>query len=252
LRNDWRRQRWFCVPYRTVYAPIAMSLAALTLENESAALRGARARAFEAARRHTTRVRLLRRAVEFTVVGTIAISFALAGYRNFARALRDVAFEGIGIDGGKITMDKPRLSGSRPGGGGYVITAVKAMQDPRNTSEVDLALIGGDITTADHEVSRLSAESGHYESADETLDLAGDVRLKNSHYEIFLRSVHIAFKTGGYVSKEPVKVRIFPDTDITADAFEVKDGGAEALFDGRVHTIMGMQGRSEIPAGTSP
>jgi lipopolysaccharide export system protein LptC len=229
-----------------------MSLGALTLENESAALRGARAHAFEAARRHTTWVRLLRRALEFAVVGTIAISVALAGYRNFARALRDVAFEGIGIDGGKITMDKPRLSGARPGGGGYLITAAKATQDPRSTGAVDLALIGGDITTADHDVSHLSAHSGHYESAEETLDLAGDVRLKNSHYEIFLSSVHIAFKTGGYVSKEPVKVLILPDTTITADAFEVKDGGAEALFDGRVHTMMGLQGRSDNAAEASP
>jgi lipopolysaccharide export system protein LptC len=226
-----------------------MNLAVLTFENESAALRSARAHAFEAARRHTLRVRVLRRGLEFAVIGAIALSVALAGYRNFARALRDVAFEGIGIDGGKITMDKPRLSGSRPGGGGYVITAVKAMQDPRNTSVVDLVLIGGDITTADHDVSRLSAQTGHYESADETLDLAGDVRLKNSHYEIFLRSVHITFKTGGYVSKEPVKVHILPDTTINADAFEVKDGGAEALFDGRVHTMMGLQGPSNNVAG---
>jgi lipopolysaccharide export system protein LptC len=226
-----------------------MNIAVSALDDESTSLRDARGRAFTTARQHTQHVRLLRRGVELAVVGAVVASVALAGYRNFARALRDVTFEGIGIDGGKITMDKPRLSGSRPGGGGYVITAVKAMQDPRNTSEVDLALIGGDITTADHEVSRLSAESGHYESADETLDLAGDVRLKNSRYEIFLRSVHIAFKTGGYVSKEPVKVRIFPDTTITADAFEVKDGGAEALFDGRVHTIMGLQGKSENPAG---
>jgi lipopolysaccharide export system protein LptC len=229
-----------------------MSLAALAPENESVALRDARAVAFGAARRHTGRVWVMRRALELVVVGTILISVALAGYRNFARALRDVAFEGIGIDGGKITMDKPRLSGSRPGGGGYLITAAKAMQDPRNTGVVDLALIGGDITTADRDVSRLSAESGHYETADETLDLAGDVRLKNSHYEIFLSSVHIAFKTGGYVSKEPVKLRIFPDTTITADAFEVKDGGAEALFDGRVHTIMGLQGSAESPAGAAP
>jgi lipopolysaccharide export system protein LptC len=225
-----------------------MTLAALALEDESAALRGARTRAFEAARRHTTRVRALRRALELAVVLTVVFSVALAGYRNFARALRDVAFEGIGIDGGKITMDKPRLSGSRPGGGGYLITAAKATQDPRNTGVVDLALIGGDITTADHDVSRLSADSGHYESADETLDLTGDVRLKNSHYEIFLRTVHVEFKTGGYVSKEPVKVHIFPDTTITADAFEVKDGGAEAMFDGRVHTQMG----PDDTAGASP
>ncbi len=78
------------------------------------------------------------------------------------------------------------------------------------------------------------------------------MRLKNSHYEIFLRTVHVTFKTGGYVSKEPVKVHIFPDTTITADAFEVKDGGAQATFDGRVHTMMGLESPSDNAAGTSP
>ena len=72
----------------------------------------------------------------------------------------------------------------------------------------------------------------------ETLDLAGDVQLKNSRYEVFLRSVHIEFKLGSYVSKEPVKVHIFPDTTITANALDVKDGGGEAHFDGQVHTLI--------------
>ena len=120
-------------------------------------------------------------------------------FRNFGHALPGVSFEGIGIEGGRITMDRPRLSGARPGGGGYEITAVKAMQDAKHPGDVDLALIGGDIATPNREVSRLSANSGHYQGADETLDLAGDVRLTNSRYEITLKSVHIEFKKGEYV-----------------------------------------------------
>ena len=91
----------------------------------------ARARAFVAARRHSRRVRLARHALELGVVGVGVAVAALVLYRNFARVLRDVSFDGIGIEDGRILMDKPRLSGSRPGGGAYVINAVKAMQDPR-------------------------------------------------------------------------------------------------------------------------
>ena len=87
------------------------------------------------------------------------------------------------------------------------------MQDGKHPGDVDLALIGGDITAPNRDVSRLSANSGHYESAGETLELAGDVKLNNARYEIYPQSVRIEFKKGDYASSEPVKVRILPDAD---------------------------------------
>lgn len=204
--------------------------------------------AFDSARRHSRRVWAMRRGVEFIVATAFAALAALALYRNFGHALREVSFEGVGIENGRITMDRPRLTGARPGGGSYDITAVKAMQDAKHPGDVDLALIGGQIVTPDHEVSRLSAASGHYESGGETLDLTGDVRLKNPRYEIFLRSVHIEFRSGDYVSKEPVKARILPDMAITADSFEARQGGAEASFAGHVRTLINERGG----AGAAP
>jgi lipopolysaccharide export system protein LptC len=197
-----------------------------------------RADAFAAARRHSRRVRLARRGIEATVVGAILALVGLAALRTFAPKLRDVTFEGVGFEGGRITMDKPRLSGVRPNGGGYDITAAKAMQDPAHPGDVDLALIGGDITMPGRGVSRLFASSGHYQGADESLDLTGEVRLQNPRYEIYLRSVHIEFKKGDYVSNEAVRAVIQPDTQITADSFSVRDGGAQASFSGHVHTLI--------------
>lgn len=180
----------------------------------------------------------MRRALEIAVVGVILAMAGAGLLRHFAPALRDVAFGGIALEGGRITMDKPRLSGARPGGGGYDITAAKAMQDAQHPGDVDLALIGGEITMPDREVSRLFASSGHYQGADETLDLSGEVRLQNPRYEINLRSVHIEFKKGDYVSNEPVQARILPETTITADSFSVRGGGAEATFVGHVRTLI--------------
>jgi hypothetical protein len=199
---------------------------------------GARERAFVVARRHSRRVWAMRRTLELAVAGGIVALVAFALYRNFGRALRDVTFEGVGIEGGRITMDRPHLTGARPDGAGYDITAVKAMQDASHPGDVDLALIGGEIVTPDRETSHLTAGSGHYAGADETLDLSGDVRLSNSKYRIFLRSVHIQFKRGDYISHEPVEAQILPDTTITADSFEAKNGGAEATFEGHVRTLI--------------
>ena len=227
-----------------------MHFNAFALASPQAEAADARAGAFLAARRHSRRVRMSRRALEIAVVGGGAALVGLAYLHNLGRTLGDVSFDGIGIEGGRITMDRPRLTGAHPGGGGYNITAVKAMQDALHPGDVDLALIGGDISTPDREVSRLSANTGHYQSADETLDLAGDVRLENSRYEVFLRSVHIKFKQGEYVSKEPVKVRILPDTTITGDSLVVKDNGAEATFEGRVRTLI--NGKDAAPEGSTP
>ncbi len=227
-----------------------MDLTTYVLASPDAEGTGVRVRAFAVARRHSRHVRVMRRALEVAVVGGVAALAALAFYRNLGRALRDVSFDGIGIEGGRITMDRPHLTGIHPGGGGYNITAAKAMQDALHPGDVDLALIGGQIVTPDREVSRLSADSGHYESAGETLDLSGDVQLQNSRYEIFLRSVHIEFKQGEYVSKEPVKVRILPDTTITADSFVVKDSGAQATFEGRVRTLI--NGKDSVLEGATP
>jgi lipopolysaccharide export system protein LptC len=215
-----------------------MTAGTLAQAPDAAGRADARARAFVAARRHTRRVRIARRALEAAVVLVVIAFAAVALLRNFGRVLRDVSFEGIGLEGGRITMDKPHLTGSRPGGGGYNITAVKAMQDGKHPGDVDLALIGGDIAMPDREVSRLSAASGHYESANEALELAGDVRLTNSRYEIYLQSVRIEFKKGEYVSSEPVKVHILPDATINADTFQARENGAVVTFEGHVRTLI--------------
>ena len=194
--------------------------------------------AFRAARRHSLQVRLARRLLALSVLAFFVAAAALALYRNFGHALRDVAFEGVGIEGGRLTMDKPRLSGSRPDGASYVVNAVKAMQDPKHPGAVDLALIGGDLTAANGEVSRLSAQTGHYESAGETLEMSGDVRVKNAKYEITMRSVHVAFKSNDFTSNEPVQVRIFPKTTIDADSLAATRGGAEVHFAGHVRTVI--------------
>jgi len=229
-----------------------MTSAASLLAAGAADAAVARARAFAAARRHSWFVFAVRRALEIAVVAALLATTGFALYRNFGLRLRDVSFDGIGIEGGRITMDRPHLSGSRPGGGGYNITAAKAMQDAKHPGDVDLALIGGDIVTPDRETSRLSANSGHYDSAAETLDLAGNVRLTNSRYELFLASVRIAFKRGDYVSNEPVKVRILPDAAISADSFAARDGGGEVRFTGHVRTLINGKDAAVSSQGGTP
>jgi lipopolysaccharide export system protein LptC len=196
------------------------------------------ARAFAAARRHSLFVRVLRIALIVGVIGGIATLTLLALYRTFGVALGRLSIGEVSIDGSTITMDKPRLTGARRDGDGYVINAAKAIQDLRHPTQVELVAIEGDIGAADHDTLHLSASSGHYDTERESLDLSGVVRLKNSRYTVELRSAHIDFKSGAYTSSEPLTVLIDAGTSITADSGAVRDNAQEVTFEGHVKTLI--------------
>ena len=208
------------------------------------------ARAFAAARRHSRLVRILRVALISGVVGGVAALTGLGLYRTFGSALGQLSIGELSIDGTNITMDRPRLTGARPDGGAYVISAAKAVQNIKDPTDVDLVEIDGDIVTPDRDTLHLTATSGHYDSGREQLDLSGVVRLKNSSYSIDLKSAHIDFKTGGYSSRESVTVVTASGASITADSGSARDNGKEITFAGHTKTTIRPSG-AETSAGDS-
>lgn len=206
--------------------------------NSIAASEARSARAFAAARRHSRVVRLLRAILIVGAVGAVAALTALGLHRTFGAALGRLSIGEVSIDGTKIAMDRPRLTGARADGGGYVISATKAVQDIRRPTEVELVAIEGDIVPADHDTLHLTATSGHYDSAHEWLDLAGVVRLRNSSYTVDLSSAHIDFKSGAYSSRAPVTLVTASGASIVADSALVRDNGKEIMFEGHVRSII--------------
>jgi lipopolysaccharide export system protein LptC len=201
----------------------------------SGAARGASA--FARARRHSRLVRALRVAMISGAVGGVATLTGLGLYHTFGRALGGLSIGDVSIDGTKISMDRPRLTGARSDGGGYVINARKAIQDIKNPSQVQLVAIDGDITPANHDTLHLTAAAGHYDSGGERLDLSGAARMKNSSYAIDLSSAHIDFKTGVYSSRDPVAVVTANGASITADSALVRDNGGTITFEGHVRSV---------------
>lgn len=193
---------------------------------------------FAAAKRHSLWVRLLRRGIELgTLCGFLAL-IVFVYLRNFRDPIHDVTFDHVGFDGRRITMDRPHLTGTHTDGGMYNLTAEKALQDPLHPNGVDLVAIHGDITSAGRGTSKVSAHTGHYETGSDTLDLFGDVQFRNAQYEMSLKSIHILFKKGDYLSHEAVRILIFPDTIIEADGIEIHNGGAQATCVGNVRTLI--------------
>ena len=206
------------------------------------------ARAFAAARRHSRLVRVLRTALPLGAVGAVIILATMGLYRTFGSALGRLSIGGVSIDGTKITMDRPRLTGVRQDGRSYVINAAKAIQDVKHPTLVDLADITGDIDMADHDTLHLTATSGRYDTESEALDLSGAVRLRNHSYNIELRSAHIEFKTGAYRTQEPVTVVTSSGSSVVADSATVRDSGKEVAFEGHVKSVIRSNDGGSEPA----
>ncbi len=86
-----------------------------------------RRRAFAAAARHSRRVRVLR--IATPTAAFIALG-AMVGFRRFnpfARVVGGLSVGELSVDGSKIVMNHPRLTGTRKDGRGYVVNAAKAI-----------------------------------------------------------------------------------------------------------------------------
>jgi lipopolysaccharide export system protein LptC len=195
-------------------------------------------RTFAAARSHSRLVRVLRAVLLLGAVGAVVTLTAMGLYRTFGSPLGRLSVGGVSIDGTKIVMDRPRLTGARPDGRSYVITAAKAIQDVKHPTLVDLVDIDGDIDTADRDPLHLTATAGHYDTEHEGLDLSGVVHLHNTQYTVDLHSVHIDFKTGAYKTQEPVTVVTNTGSSIVADSALVLDNGKEVAFEGHVKSVI--------------
>ncbi len=101
--------------------------------------RGSTERAFQAARRHSRTVRLLRIVLPVAVVLVLAI-VVLITYLNplrmFAKLPIDVG--NLVVSGTKITMEQPRLSGFTHDGRAYEVMANAAAQDVTKPDIVEL------------------------------------------------------------------------------------------------------------------
>lgn len=190
------------------------------------------------ARRHSAKVRALRRVIPFGSAAAVLALGAATLLNPFAAGMPEVTLGPVGVSGTKVTMENPRLSGFRKGDQGYEVTAAAALQDVRRPSLVELRAMRGHLDTGDGGRAHLEAASGVFDSSREALALDQDIRLwTDKGEEVRLRSASVDFKAGSVRSTEPVAVAI-PAGSITADALDVAEGGKVISFVGRVRAVL--------------
>jgi lipopolysaccharide export system protein LptC len=212
-----------------------------------------REEAFANARRRSTRVRRLRRAILIGGFGTVVAMFLTAVFNPFTTGLSSLGLSNLSVEGTKIVMDHPKLAGFRNDGQAYLMTAKRALQDIKQPTIMELEKVEGEIGASGGESTHVTADSGLYDSLGERMELSNNVRITNGRANVLLQSVKFDFKSGAFRSDEPVEVRVSDGTTIVSDRAFAINHGEELTFDGHVKTrIVPQTGQAANAKGTNP
>lgn len=212
--------------------------------------------AYRAAARHSSRVRWLRRFIILGAVGGPLAVVGLMALRTFGPTVPNLSLESLGLDGARITMDKPRLSGFRSDGRPYSLNARTAVQDARTPNLLELHEIDAHVTLGDRSVVHVASAVGVYDSSKETMTLSSDVHLtSDGGYDARMKSAFVNFKTNSVETHDPLTIVMSTGT-VSADSMHMQANGTAITFEGHVHsTFLSAAGAGATPAllkGSAP
>ncbi len=190
--------------------------------------------AFKAADRHTARVRFLRRAIILGAVLSVTIIAIVAIFDPLRHLPSSVSLSGVGVNGTKITMDSPKISGVQQGGGPYDIKATTGIQDILTPSVIELIGVDASVGMADATTTHILSTHGLYDSKADTMGLSGDVRIANtSGYTLNMSKATMDFKAGILSSHERLRVDI-RGGQVAADDLAISNNGHVVAFRGNI------------------
>lgn len=188
--------------------------------------------AFNRARKHSRRVRLLKIALPTLAVVATAAFFGA----SWISAPGGVSFDfgATAIEDGRIVMSDPRLDGFTGNDRPYSMAASRAMQDLGNTNVIDLEGIEAKLPFDDANWVNVAAKSGILDRAANTLNLNDEIELTtDTGIVALLKSAKVDFRGGNLDSDTPVDITL-SGARIEADSLQVRDRGAVMIFDKRV------------------
>lgn len=217
----------------------------MTVNNgRRATLAAERSQAFRAAGRHSSRVTFLRRSIfAAAALGLVALVW-IGVFNPFAAPVPAVSIKGTNLDGTRITMEQPRLSGYRRDGRPYEVTAASGVQDIRQPNVIELNNLDARIGMADQSTVHVVSPAGVYDSLREFMDFKSAVKIKSASYDIDLKSAKMDFKAGTLASDQDVKV-LLSSGEIFAERMNIVDNGQNIVFEGNVRSSFESQDKSE-------
>ncbi len=194
-----------------------------------------RTRAFQAAARHSARVKWLRRLIiggaALTSLGVLGYSWLRTGITGDAH----FSLDSIGISGDKVTMAHPKLTGVRQDGRPYEVTADSGVQNPRDPNRTKLIRLDAHLHLSDEGETRVLGDEGLYDANAQTLDLSGHVRIKGVGFDLVMQSALMNFKTSALSSNQPVRLD-FNGGWVNSDKMSMTQNAEQITFLGNVRS----------------
>ena len=193
---------------------------------------GTRGEAFNRARRHSRRVRVLKFAVPL-LAAAIAIAFPVYSYLKAPISI-SVQADGTAFSNGKLVMANPKLNGFTKQKLPYSLTATRATQDVGQQAVIDLEGINAKLPVATDNIVSVDAEHGIYNRDANTMNLTSDVSVTTTDgLAAKFKSIFLDMGKGSMKTSNPVDVSR-GGSRITADSMSVEDNGRLVVFENRV------------------
>tara|TARA_R110002073_G_scaffold3282_9_gene22166 strand:- start:4917 stop:5612 length:696 start_codon:yes stop_codon:yes gene_type:complete len=192
-----------------------------------------RALTLSAARRRTAFVRVLR----FAFIAGIFALLALLAVQLFLGASSGPAIpdEAVSTD---VRMVNPRITGRDENLTPYALTADVAIRRRDNAdglTELERPRLDYDFLNTGANASEVLAQTGTFDPTNRVLDLYSDVNLNTDNgYSFASQHARIYLREERVVGEMPV-TGSGPVGTITAERYEIHEGGNRVIFEGNVH-----------------
>jgi lipopolysaccharide export system protein LptC len=212
--------------------------------------RGARAKAFARARRHSRTVKALRMFLPLLGFGIVAGFFVVT--KMALPPGLDLDAARLSVTRNSIIMDRPRLTGFDRRHREYSIFASRAIQPIAGAGQVRLEDIEAKLESSEGVMTTITSEAGDYDHTKKTIKLFGKIAVDSADgYSLRLTDVDIDLSAGTFVSENPVTIG-YGESKVTGNRFSVSEGGRVIVIEGDVNTLVMPPKRDADSAAPAP
>ena len=188
---------------------------------------------FQAAQRHSTRVKILKIGLP---VAAIVVGAVFSWFTFLATPASTVKVNlGDGLEDGKLVMSNPNLNGFTKENRPYNLTATKAVQHVKNEGIITLEGISAKLPVGAENLATINAQNGIYDNVNGRMKLVGEFVVTTTDGLIAkMSSADVNIATGQIMTDNPVDIQS-GSTHIQANKMQVQSSGDVVVFEDEVH-----------------
>ena len=187
---------------------------------------------FARAERHSRRVKQLKYWLPGLAVAGV-VGFVAWSYLAIP-SIDGVELQGAAISDGKLVMANPKLDGFTRENLPYTMTALRAIQDLKETNVIQLEDIDAKVPVGPENSAKIVAKSGVYDNGKNTLVIDSAMTVTTTDgMTANLKSASMDIAAGTMSTTDPVEI-VMNDSRITAESLNITDNGKVLVFEHRV------------------